>query len=107
MEGASQRMIIVAHADGALNPPVRRVQAMGMVLPGDRQARPRELGDELAPREDPDVAAPVVVVLIRELPADPLRQPGGHPPRGNSPRSTDPGDLVYHALACGAGPATL
>src|SRR5258708_374420 len=72
VEGAGQRMIIVAHADGALYPPVRRVQPVGMVMPGDRQARPRELGDELAAREDPDVAALGVVVLVREPPEDPL-----------------------------------
>src|SRR5260370_27936569 len=48
VEGAGQRMIILAHADGALYPPVRRRQPAGLVMPRDRPATPRDLRGALA-----------------------------------------------------------
>src|SRR5215813_11861661 len=71
---------------------------MGMVLPGHGQARPGEFGDELAAREDPDVTALDVVIVVRKAPADPLRQPGGYGYRRHSAGPQDPGDLVHRAL---------
>src|SRR5258707_9178153 len=38
VEGAGQQMIVVVHADGALHPPVRRVQRMRVVTSRDRQS---------------------------------------------------------------------
>src|SRR5215470_15112353 len=64
VEPAGQRMVVVAHANRALEPPVRRMQRVCAMVPGHCQSRPGQLGDELAAGEDPDVAALVVVIVL-------------------------------------------
>src|SRR5215470_8549336 len=84
--GAGQRVAVPVHAHGALQPPVRRVQAVRVVVPADLEPGRAELGLQLRLGVDAHVAARRVVVVVRQPPADPLRQPGGHghgePPAG-------------------------
>src|SRR5215831_20060207 len=68
--GARQRVIVVAHPDRALEPPVGRVQTVRVVVAAYRQPRPPELGLQLGPGVDADVAAGDVVIVIRQPPAD-------------------------------------
>jgi hypothetical protein len=62
-----------------------------------RHAQPGllKLGDELGAGEDPQVAALHLVVLIRQRPAHPLRQPGGYGDRRDAARPQHPRDLRH------------
>src|SRR4051812_32754107 len=70
MVGARQRMIVVADTHGALDPPVRRVERVGMAAPVVHEACALSLGHQLRIGVDADVSARDVVVLPRQLPAD-------------------------------------
>src|SRR6266516_4814115 len=96
--GARQRMIVVAHPHSAFEPPVWRVQAMRVVVAAHREPRPPELGLEFGPGVDADVAAGDVVVVIRQPPADPFRQPGGHGHRQQPARAQYPRELTQVCL---------
>src|SRR5215475_1743239 len=91
--GAGQRVAVPVHAHGALQPPVRRVQAVRVVVPADLEPGRAQLGLQLGPGVDADVAARRVVVVVGQPPADPLRQPGGHGHREQPAGPQHPGDL--------------
>ena len=76
--GLRQGVVVVVHADRALDPPVRRVQGVGVVLAVVDQPRALGLGDQLRVGVDADVAAGGVVVVAGELPADGLGEPSRH-----------------------------
>ena len=74
--GADQRRVGV-HADGALEPPERGVQGVGVVAGAGHQAGSGEPGAQHVGAVDADVPALVGVVLVRQRPADPLRPVAG------------------------------
>ena len=96
-----ERVVVVVDADRALDPPVRRVQAVGVVLAledhrvaGRAVVEPAGLGDlvdQLVVGVDPDVPALGVVVVVGELPVDDLGQPARHRDRPACRRGAAPG----------------
>ena len=102
--GLAKRVVVVGDADRALDPPVRRVQAVGVVLALEdhRVARravvePAGLGDlvdQLVVGVDPDVAALGVVVVVGELPVDDLGQPARHRDRQRAAGAQHPDQLL-------------
>src|SRR3954462_3727244 len=62
--GAGGRVGVVVHADGALDPPVRRVQAVRVVVPADLETDRLQLGLELGARVDAHVPARGRVVVL-------------------------------------------
>src|SRR5258708_3156095 len=70
MVDAGQQGIVAPHPDYAFQPPVGRVQGVGMGTAAGHQAGVAEAAQELVGTVDPDVASWVVVVLLRESPAD-------------------------------------
>ena len=89
-----ERVVVVADADRALDPPVRRVQAVGVVLAVELQAGVGQLADQLLVGVDPDVAARGVVVVVGELPADHLGQPARHRDGHRAAGAQHPDQLV-------------
>src|SRR5438552_6349714 len=90
---AGQRGVVVAYAHDALEPPVGRVEGVGVVGAGDGEPRPAQLGRQLPGAVDADVATLVGVVLVGERPADALRQPAGDGDGHRAPGAQDPGQL--------------
>src|SRR4051812_827839 len=70
--------LVVVDPDRALDPPVRGVQRVGVVRTGDLEARPTHTSGELRGLVDADMAAGLVVVVVRQRPADLLGHPTGH-----------------------------
>src|SRR5947209_791812 len=95
---AGQPVLVIVHADRALEPPVRRVQPVRVVVPQRGQPGPGQLGFQLDPGVDAHVAAGRVVVLRGQRPADPLGQEGGHRDGGQPARPQHPGQLVHGPL---------
>src|SRR5215470_10176774 len=96
--GAGQRVAVPVHAHDALQPPVRRVQAVRVVVPADLEPSGAQLGLQFGPGVDAHVAAWRVVVVVGQPPADPLRQPGGHGHREQAAGPQHPGYLGERAL---------
>ena len=86
---AHQRMVVVVDADRALQPPVRRVQGVGVVAAGEPQPGGAQLGLQLGGRVDAHVAADRGrrVVLVGQHPVDLLGQPRRHGGRERAARS--------------------
>ena len=74
------------------------MQAVRVMMAGDVQAGPAQLGLQLQARIDTHVAARHLVVLTGQSPADPLRQPAWHRDGGDAARLQHPGDLVHGLL---------
>jgi hypothetical protein len=88
-------MGVVRHADSALQPPERRVQPVRVMAPRHAQPGLLKLGGKLRAGEDPQVAALHLVVLIRQRPAHPFRQPGRHGDRRDAAGPQHPRDLRH------------
>ncbi len=91
--GPHGEMVVVVHPDRALQPPVGRVQPVRVVAARGGQARRGQLRGQLGPGEDPHMSPGDLVVLTRQGPADPLREPGWHGHRDGATGAHDPGDL--------------
>ena len=99
-----ERVVVVGDADRALDPPVGRVQAVGVGPAGEDHrvtgravvgaTRLGDLVDELLGGVDPDVAALGVVVVVGQLPVDDLRQPARHRDRERAARAQHPDELL-------------
>src|SRR4051794_4490997 len=70
-----ERVVVLLDTDGALDPPVRRVQTVRVVTAVVDEAGVDGLADQLRVGVDPDVTAGRVVVVVGEFPADDLGQP--------------------------------
>ena len=78
----TSRVVVVARADGALQPPVRRVQCVGAVMSVQVETGGAQLGRQLGRAVDAHVAALALrgVVLVGEHPVDLLGEPRRHGP---------------------------
>src|SRR5579863_3168106 len=96
--GAGHRVLVVVHADRALQPPVGGVQAVRVMVPADPQPGPGQLGLQFDLRVYPHVSAGNLVILGGQRPADPFRQEGRHSDRGQSARPKHPCELGHGPL---------
>ena len=93
--GPGQRVVVVGDADRALDPPVRRVQPVGVALAlAASEAGLGDLVDQLLVGVDPDVAALDVVVVLGQLPVDDLGEPSRHRDRQRAAGSQHPDQLL-------------
>src|SRR4051812_23789932 len=70
--------VVALNTDRALQPPVRRVQPVCVVRTVGVEPNARQLRGELTALVDAHVPAGVLVVLVRQGPADTLRKPTRH-----------------------------
>src|SRR5215469_14490628 len=84
---------VVVRADETAQPPVGRVQSVGVLGAGNLQPRRRKPGLQVVTPIDPNVAAGPFVVAVRERPAHALREPARHAHREGSAPSKHSGDL--------------
>src|SRR6185295_3816181 len=75
--GLHQPVVVASNTDRALQPPVRRMQGMGVMAAGDRQAGAAQFGLQLGCGVDAHVPAHALggVVLVAEHPVDLLWEP--------------------------------
>ena len=90
-----RRMLVVAGPDQAAQPPVRRVQAMGVVETGGLQPGGAQAALERGPPVDADVATRVVVVLVGQGPIDGLGPAPRHGDGHGAAGTQHPGQLTH------------
>ena len=88
---AGQPVLVVVHADRALEPPVRRVQPVRVVVPERGQPGPGQFGLQFDPRVDAHMPPGDLVILSGQRPADAFGQEARHRDRGQAARPQHPG----------------
>ena len=92
---ATAGLRVVGRAHQAAQPPVRRMQAVRVVMPRRHEARRDEAALEGRTPINADVAARRVVVFVGERPVDRLGHAAGHRDRHGATRLQDPGQLSH------------
>src|SRR4051812_6589759 len=87
--------VVALDTDGALQPPVRRVQPVCVVRAIGVKTNARQLRGQLTALVDAYVPAGVLVVLVRQGPADTLRKPARHGDGSASTGLEHTGDLAH------------